>query len=71
MIARSGLVDAVDVAVAEGALRRNDAVVTSNRSHISQVVNAVGKRLAMHVVSRPAENLDSLSRIVARGGSYV
>ena len=50
MIARSGLVDTVDVAVAEGALRRNDAVVTSNRSHISQVVNAVGKRLAMHVV---------------------
>lgn len=50
MIARSGLVDTVDVAVAEGALRRNDAVVTSNRSHISQVANAVGKRLAMHDV---------------------
>ncbi|MEJ7799736.1 MAG: hypothetical protein WKF60_04405, partial [Ilumatobacter sp.] len=29
LIARSGLDDTVDVAVAEGAIRRNDAVVTS------------------------------------------
>ena len=30
------LEDTVDLAVAEGALRRNDAVVTSNRRHIEQ-----------------------------------
>jgi len=50
LIARSGFDDTVDVAVAEGALRRNDAVVTSNRSRIAQVVDAVGKRIAMHDV---------------------
>ncbi len=50
LIARSGLDDTVDVAVAEGALRRNDAVVTSNRTHIEQVANAVGKRIPMHDV---------------------
>lgn len=50
LIARSGLDDTVDVAVAEGALRRNDAVVTSNRTHIAQVASAVGKRIAMHDV---------------------
>jgi len=50
LIARSGLDDTVDVAVAEGALRRNDAVVTSNRSRIAQVADTVGKRIAMHDV---------------------
>lgn len=50
LIARSGLDDTVDVAVAEGALRRNDAVVTSNRTHISQVAEAVGRRIPMHDV---------------------
>ena len=47
LIARSGLDDTVDVAVAEGALRRNDAVVTSDRTHIAQVADAVGKRIVM------------------------
>ncbi|MCY7412315.1 MAG: hypothetical protein LH471_04665 [Salinibacterium sp.] len=50
LIAPSGLDDTVDVAAAEGVLRRNDAVVTSNRTHIAQVANAVGKRIAMHDV---------------------
>jgi len=50
LIAGSGLDDTVDVAVAEEALRRNDAVVTSNRSRIAQVANAAGKRIAMHDV---------------------
>lgn len=50
LIARSGLDDTVDVAVAEGALRRNDAVVTSNRSHIEQVAGSVGKRVTIHDV---------------------
>lgn len=50
LIARSGLDDTVDVAVAEGAMRRNDAVVTSNRAHIEQVASAIGKRIAIQGV---------------------
>lgn len=46
MAARSGLDDTVDLAVAEGALRRSDAVVTSNRSHIEQA--AAGQPLVIH-----------------------
>ncbi len=41
LVAKCGLDDIADVAVAEGAMRRNDAVVTSNRAHISQVVSSV------------------------------
>ena len=48
LIRRSGLNDTVDVAVAEGAMRRNDAVVTSNRSHIEQIGVAGGHRIAIH-----------------------
>jgi predicted nucleic acid-binding protein len=47
---RSGLHDTVDLAVAEGALRRNDSVVTSNRSHIEQVADAARRRLVIHPV---------------------
>ena len=50
MIGRSGLNDVVDVAVVEGAIRRNDAVVTSNRSHIEQVADAVNHRIKIHDV---------------------
>lgn len=50
LIARSGVDDTVDVAVAEGAMRRNDAVVTSNRAHIEQVASAIGKRIAIQDV---------------------
>lgn len=50
LCARSGLHDTVDVAVAEGALRRNDAVVTSNRAHIEQVAGTAGRRLPIHDV---------------------
>lgn len=50
LCARSGLDDSVDVAVAEGALRRNDAVVTSNRAHIERVADAAGKRIPIHDV---------------------
>jgi predicted nucleic acid-binding protein len=45
---RSGLVDTVDLAVVEGALRRNDAVVTSNRTHIERVASAAGRPLSIH-----------------------
>ena len=50
LIARSGLNDIVDVAVVEGAIRRSDAVVTSNRSHIEQIADVVRRRLAIHDV---------------------
>jgi predicted nucleic acid-binding protein len=50
LAARSGLTDTVDLAVAEGALRRNDAVVTSNRTHIQQAAVGVGRQLAIHDV---------------------
>lgn len=50
LIGRSGVHDNVDVAVAEGAMRRNDAVVTANRSHIEQVADAANRRLAIHDV---------------------
>jgi hypothetical protein len=50
LFARSGLVDTVDVAVAESAMRRLDAVVTSNRAHIEQVVGSVNQRIVIHDV---------------------
>ncbi len=52
LIARSGLADTVDVAVAEGAMRRNDAVVTWSRTHIEQVADAVDERMTIHDVER-------------------
>jgi predicted nucleic acid-binding protein len=50
LAARSALSDTVDLAVVEGALRRDDAVVTSNRAHIDQVADAVSRRLIVHAV---------------------
>lgn len=50
LIARSGLNDIVDVAVVEGAIRRSDAVVTSDRSHIEQVADVVRTRMSIHDV---------------------
>lgn len=44
---RSDHDDVVDVTVVEGALRRGDAVVTSNREHIEKVGQAAG--LTLHV----------------------
>ncbi|WP_347350596.1 hypothetical protein [Intrasporangium sp.] len=44
----SGLEDTVDLAVAEGALRRGDAVVTSDRPHIEQAARAAGRVIAIH-----------------------
>jgi predicted nucleic acid-binding protein len=48
LAARSGLTDTVDLAVVEGALRRNDIVVTSNRSDIEQAAGAAGRRVVIH-----------------------
>lgn len=50
LIARCGLSDTVDVAVAEGAVRRHDAVVTSNRTHIERVADAAQTSLTIHDV---------------------
>jgi hypothetical protein len=50
LVAACGLDDTVDVAVADGAMRRGDAVVTSNRAHISRVVRSVGRSVPIHDV---------------------
>lgn len=41
----SGHADVVDVAVVEGALRRDDAVVTSDPAHLHAIADAVNARL--------------------------
>jgi len=40
----------VDVTVVEGAIRRRDAVVTSNEDHIRRVANAARARLRIERV---------------------
>ena len=47
---RSRLTDTVDLAVAEGALRRNHAVITSNRKDIERVAEVAGRHLVIHAV---------------------
>jgi hypothetical protein len=42
--------DIVDVAVVEGAIRRDDAVVTSNESHIRNISQSAGARLRIERV---------------------
>lgn len=43
--------DVVDVAVVEGAIRRDDhVIVTSNESHIRKIVNATGKRIRIETI---------------------
>lgn len=37
--------DIVDVTVVEGAVRRGDAVITANRSHIEKISAATGKKI--------------------------
>jgi hypothetical protein len=39
--------DVVDVAVVEGAIRRQDAIVTADEEHLRRVANAVGARLRL------------------------
>lgn len=50
LIGRSGVADTVDAAVAEGALRRRDAVVTSNRSDIERLMASVAPPMPIHEV---------------------
>ena len=47
---RSNHDDVVDVTVVEGAVRRGDAVVTSNRQHIDRVGRAAGIRIRIEDV---------------------
>jgi hypothetical protein len=44
-LGRSGTHDVVDASVSVGALRRGDAVVTSDRDDIARMAQAVGRRL--------------------------
>ena len=39
--------DIVDVTVVEGAIRRHDAIVTSNHSHVRKIADAVRAKLAI------------------------
>lgn len=50
LAARSDLADTVDLAVVEGALRRNDVVVTSNRTDIEQAAGGIARRLVIQDV---------------------
>jgi hypothetical protein len=50
LAARAEHDDVVDVSVVEGAVRRNDAVVTSNQSHIRKVSTAAGVTITIHSV---------------------
>ena len=47
---KSGHDDVVDVSVVEGAVRRGDAVVTSNMTRIRKVADAAGVRLRLESV---------------------
>ena len=39
--------DIVDVTVVEGAIRRNDAIVTSNHAHIEKIADAVRAKITV------------------------
>ena len=47
---KSGHGDVVDVCVVEGALRRSDAVITSNPTHMRRVADATRTRLRIEIV---------------------
>lgn len=50
LAARANHDDVVDVSVVEGAVRRNDAVITSNPGHIRKVASAAGANIPVHTV---------------------
>jgi hypothetical protein len=47
---KSGHDDIVDVSVVEGAVRRGDAVVTSNVTHIRTIAEAAGATLRIEFI---------------------
>ncbi|MBI4934411.1 MAG: twitching motility protein PilT [Actinobacteria bacterium] len=50
LAARADHDDIVDVTVVEGAIRRHDAVVTSNPTHIRKIADATRTRLTVETV---------------------
>jgi hypothetical protein len=50
LAARAGHDDIVDVTVVEGAVRRHDAVITSNPTHIRKIADATRTRLTIETV---------------------
>ena len=51
LASRANLHDVVHVTVVEGAARRNDEVIlTSNATHIRQVIEATGRRIRIETV---------------------
>jgi hypothetical protein len=47
---KAGHDDIVDVAVVEGAIRRHDAVITSNPTHIVSIADALRTRLSAETI---------------------
>lgn len=47
---KSGHDDIVDVTVVEGAIRRHDAIITSNHTHVRKIADAVRARLTIERV---------------------
>ena len=50
LAARARHDDIVDITVVEGAIRRQDAVVTSNPTHIRMIADAIRSRLTIETV---------------------
>jgi predicted nucleic acid-binding protein len=50
LAARADHDDIVDVTVVEGAIRRDDAVVTSNPTHIRKIADATRSRLTIETI---------------------
>ena len=44
---KAGHDDIVDVTVAEGAIRRHDAILTSNHTHIRKITDAVRAKITI------------------------
>jgi hypothetical protein len=47
LLLRDVRAEAVDATVVEGALRRGDPVVTSDRKHLEQLAQAAGRKLSI------------------------
>ena len=50
LLGRAQSADAIDASVVAGALRRGDAIVTSDRRDIETLANAVGRRIGVIAV---------------------
>ena len=50
LAARAGHDDVVDITVVEGAIRRHDAIITSNPTHIHKIADADRVRLTIEAI---------------------